>query len=95
MLFLTFVGSLAGFTCYIWLLRVSTPTRVATYAYVNPIVALLLGWGVGGERPGLLSLVASLIVVASVATVITARNIPSVSKPQSAGFQPRLAADEM
>src|SRR5580704_8257985 len=44
MVFLTLIGSLVGFTCYVYLLSVSTPTRVATYAYVNPIVALFLGW---------------------------------------------------
>lgn len=73
MLFLTFVGSLVGFTCYVWLLGVTSPTRVATYAYVNPIVALLLGAAIGGERPSALSLVASLIVLGSVATVISSR----------------------
>jgi drug/metabolite transporter (DMT)-like permease len=73
MLFLTFIGSLVGFTCYVWLLGVTSPTRVATYAYVNPIVALLLGWAIGGEHPSALSLVASVIVVGSVATVISNR----------------------
>ena len=43
-------GSLVAFTAYTWLLRVSTPAKVATYAYVNPLVAVALGWGFGGER---------------------------------------------
>ena len=41
--YLTFIGSLVGFTAYIWLLQVSTPARVSTHAYVNPLVAVLLG----------------------------------------------------
>ena len=73
MLFLTFVGSLAGFTCYIWLLGQCSPTRVATYAYVNPIVALFLGWAIAGEQLTERSLLASLIVVGSVAVIISAR----------------------
>jgi drug/metabolite transporter (DMT)-like permease len=75
MLFLTFIGSLVGFTCYLWLLGVASPTRVGTYAYVNPIVALLLGAAIGGETPSALSLIASLIVVASVAAVIYNRPV--------------------
>lgn len=73
MLFLTAIGSLVGFTCYIWLLGVASPTRVATYAYVNPIIALFLGWVIGGEQLSLRSLIASVIVVGSVATIITSR----------------------
>lgn len=42
-IYLTFIGSLAGFTAYVWLLAVSTPAKVSTYAYVNPLVAVLLG----------------------------------------------------
>jgi drug/metabolite transporter (DMT)-like permease len=41
--YLTLFGSLVGFTCYVWLLRVSTPARVSTYAYVNPLIAVVLG----------------------------------------------------
>jgi drug/metabolite transporter (DMT)-like permease len=41
--YLTLFGSLVGFTCYVWLLRVSTPARVSTYAYVNPLIAVVMG----------------------------------------------------
>jgi drug/metabolite transporter (DMT)-like permease len=50
MLFLTFVGSLVGFTSYLWLLGKVPATQVATYAYVNPIVAVFLGWALAGEQ---------------------------------------------
>jgi drug/metabolite transporter (DMT)-like permease len=49
LVYLIVAGSLLGFSAYIWLLRVSTPAKVATYAYVNPVVAVLLGWSVLGE----------------------------------------------
>lgn len=96
MLFLTLIGSLVGFTCYVWLLGVSTPTRVATYAYVNPIIALLLGWSLGGEHPSTLSLVASGVVILSVATVISSKR-PSTQDEtvaSSVNFNPLFAADE-
>jgi len=48
-LYLTVAGSLVGYTCYVWLLHATTPARVATYAYVNPLIALLLGCTVGRE----------------------------------------------
>ena len=42
--YLTLIGSLVAFPCYVWLLQVSTPARVSTYAYVNPLIAVVLGW---------------------------------------------------
>ena len=59
MLFLTFVGSLVGFTSYLWLLGKVPATQVATYAYVNPIVAVFLGWALAGEQLTARSLAAS------------------------------------
>jgi drug/metabolite transporter (DMT)-like permease len=94
MLFLTFIGSLVGFTCYIYLLAVTTPTRVATYAYVNPIVALMLGWAIGGEHPSTLSLAASLIVVASVATVIYTRRPAQVQSSSPSSVNINVAFEE-
>jgi drug/metabolite transporter (DMT)-like permease len=76
MAFLTLIGSLVGFTCYVWLLGQCPPTQVATYAYVNPIIALILGWAIAGEQLTERSLIASVIVVGSVASIITARNTP-------------------
>ncbi|MCI0588431.1 MAG: EamA family transporter [Planctomycetes bacterium] len=67
-------ASLIGFTAYTWLLRVSTPARVGTYAFVNPVVALLVGWAIGGERLDAPTLGAALVVVMGVAlTVRTTR----------------------
>jgi drug/metabolite transporter (DMT)-like permease len=69
--YLTLMGSIIAFTAYTWLLRVSTPARVATYAYVNPVVAVVLGWAIGGEvLTGQMLLAAAIIILAVV--VITA-----------------------
>lgn len=63
--YLTFIGSLVGFTAYVWLLEVSTPARVSTYAYVNPLVAVLLGHLVLGEVvPPTVALAGAFILVA-------------------------------
>jgi drug/metabolite transporter (DMT)-like permease len=75
MAFLTLIGSLVGFTCYVWLLGQCSPTQVATYAYVNPIIALILGWAIAGEQLTERSLIASVIVVGAVASIITARRV--------------------
>jgi drug/metabolite transporter (DMT)-like permease len=67
--YLTVFGSLIGFTAYSWLLKNAQPSKVATYAYVNPVVAVLLGWGIAGESLTMQMLVGAGIVVISVALV--------------------------
>jgi drug/metabolite transporter (DMT)-like permease len=64
-------GSLVGFTAYIWLLGVSTPARVSTYAYVNPVVAVFLGWAMAGEAVTARVLIAAAVIVAAVAVITT------------------------
>lgn len=71
-LYLTVFGSIVAFTAYSWLLHNASPARVSTYAYVNPAVAVLLGWALAGEAMTTGSLVAAGIIVASVA-LITSR----------------------
>jgi drug/metabolite transporter (DMT)-like permease len=73
MAFLTLIGSLVGFSCYMFLLSHCPPTQVATYAYVNPIIALILGFVIGGEPVSGTSLIASVVVIGSVASIIMAR----------------------
>lgn len=69
LLYLVIFGSLVGFSAYAWLLRVSTPAKVATYAYVNPVVAVALGWAFAGERLSAGVLGAAAILLASVALI--------------------------
>jgi drug/metabolite transporter (DMT)-like permease len=65
--YLVTIGSLVAFSTYLWLLRVSTPSRVSTYAYVNPVIAVLLGWALAGEAVTPRTLIGAAIVVAAVA----------------------------
>jgi drug/metabolite transporter (DMT)-like permease len=68
--YLVVFGSIVGLNCYLWLLtRVAAP-KVATYALVNPVVAMFLGAVVLGERVTLLAVVAALLVLAGVALIV-------------------------
>jgi drug/metabolite transporter (DMT)-like permease len=72
LLYLIIFGSALGFSGYVYILKHSTATRVATYAFVNPVVALFLGWFLAAEPLSLRTIVASLIILTSVLLVITA-----------------------
>jgi len=72
--YLVVAGSLVGFTTFVWLMKHSTPARVSTYAYVNPIVAVFLGWLLLHEPVGPRTLVASAIIVAAVAIITTQKS---------------------
>jgi drug/metabolite transporter (DMT)-like permease len=76
LLYLVAAGSLLGFTAYIWLLRTVPTSRVATYAYVNPIVAVFIGWAFGGEPLSARGLLATGIIVAAVALILSHRPQP-------------------
>jgi len=70
--YLVFFGSMMGFTAYVYILKKSTATRVATYALVNPVVALLLGWLLAGEAITLRTILATTVILAAVLLVISA-----------------------
>lgn len=81
--YLLIVGSLIGFTAFVFLLRVSTPARVATYAYVNPVVAVILGWLLANEAISARMLVAAAIIVGGVALITIAEGrTPAKPKPR-------------
>jgi drug/metabolite transporter (DMT)-like permease len=69
MLYLITFGSIIAFTAYGWLVRVAPASRIATYAYVNPVVALLLGWLFANERLTSRTLLASAVVIVGVALI--------------------------
>jgi len=71
LLYLIVAGSIVGFTAYVWLLHHESPTKVGTYAYVNPVVAVALGYFVGGEAVGPRTLVGALFVLISVIAIAT------------------------
>jgi drug/metabolite transporter (DMT)-like permease len=72
MAYLIVFGSMVGFTAYIYILKKSTATRVATYAFVNPVVALFLGWLLIGESITLRTVIAAAVILTAVLLVITA-----------------------
>ena len=67
--YLVTFGSLIGFTAYVYLLRATTPAKASTYAYVNPVVAVLLGWAVAGEPVTARTLMAAAVILAGVAII--------------------------
>jgi drug/metabolite transporter (DMT)-like permease len=71
--YLIVFGSLIGFTAYSWLLKNAEPTMVATYAYVNPVIAVILGWLIAGESMTMQMLMGAAVVVGSV-VLITSKN---------------------
>ena len=64
--FLIVCGTALGLASYTWLLRVTSPAAVGTYAFVNPVIALLLGWGVGDDQLGWRTALATALVVSAV-----------------------------
>lgn len=70
--YLIVLGSWVGYTCYVWLLRVVSPAKVATYAYVNPVVAVLLGWILLDEPLTATTWAAMALIVAAVVLLTTA-----------------------
>jgi drug/metabolite transporter (DMT)-like permease len=88
-IYLVLIGAVVGYTAYIWLLRHCDPAKVATYAYVNPIVAVLLGTFFAGEILTMRTLIAAGFIIGSVALVITAQQLRArVEPPISAAMEP-------
>jgi drug/metabolite transporter (DMT)-like permease len=73
LIYLIIAGSIIGFTAYVWLIHHESPTKVGTYAYVNPVVAVLLGYFFGGEALGLRTVLGTLFVLISVVVITTTR----------------------
>lgn len=78
--YLVVFGSMLGFSAYVWLLANAPIGLVATYAYVNPVVAVLLGWAILDEPITSAVLVGGLVIVAAVAVVITVERPPKVTE---------------
>jgi drug/metabolite transporter (DMT)-like permease len=73
LLYLIVAGSIIAFTAYVWLIHYESPTRVGTASYVNPVVAVLLGYFLGGETLGLRTILGALFVLVSVVVITTTR----------------------
>ena len=70
--YLAVFGSVIAYSAYIWLLQVSSPARVATYAYVNPVIAVFLGWAFAGEPISVRTMIAAGVILAAVILITTA-----------------------
>jgi drug/metabolite transporter (DMT)-like permease len=78
--YLVVAGSIVAFPVYVWLLEHSTPAKVSTYAYVNPVVAVVLGWAILGEPLNLRIILAAAVIVGAVAIITIAKaRAPSVA----------------
>ena len=71
--YLVVFGSVVGFSCYVWLLRNTIPAVASTYAYVNPAVALFLGWALAHEPISLRTIVAAFVILSAVLILTTQR----------------------
>jgi drug/metabolite transporter (DMT)-like permease len=77
LIYLIALGSVVAFSAYTWLIRETTPALAASYAYVNPVVAVLLGWALGGERLTQRMIAAAAIIVIAVVLITTGQNADS------------------
>jgi drug/metabolite transporter (DMT)-like permease len=89
--YLIVAGSIVGFTAYVWLIHHESPTRVGTYAYVNPVVAVIVGYFLGGETVGPRTLLGTLLVLVSVIVITTTRSPKPVTPRLTNSPQQELA----
>ena len=85
LVYLIVAGSIIAFTAYVWLIHHESPTKVGTYAYVNPVVAVLLGYFLGGEPLGPRTILGTVFVLISVVVITTSgapANPSSCSSPR-------------
>ncbi len=97
MLYLVAFGSISALTAYIWLLKKTTPARVSTHAYVNPIVALFVGWLAGGELLSQRILFAALLMLIGVAAILSrnsTKRIPVRQKRPATGLSLNNISEE-
>jgi drug/metabolite transporter (DMT)-like permease len=73
LIYLVIAGSIVGYTAYVWLLDYESPTKVGTYAYVNPVIAVILGSLIGGEVIGRRTLLGMALILVSVVAITTMR----------------------
>jgi len=87
--YLTVVGSLVAFTAFVWVIRHAPLPLVTTYAFVNPVIAVFLGWLLLHEAVGPVQLLAGGVIVAGVALIIVARSrMPGAAAPMAATDNP-------
>lgn len=80
LVYLSLAGGVVSYSAYVWLLKVSTPAKVSTYAYVNPVVAVFLGWALGGEALSPRVFLATAAVVSAVMLITLGRQASEQQK---------------
>jgi drug/metabolite transporter (DMT)-like permease len=95
LIYLIIAGSVVAFTAYVWLLHYESPTKVGTYAYVNPVVAVILGGAFGGEVIGRRTILGTTLILISVAAITTIKARQTVGRVGTAntGAQADAAAE--
>ena len=88
--FLIVFGSLVAFTAYAWLLKNASTTLLSTYAYVNPVVAVFLGWALVGEHVGPKEIAAGVVIVSSIGLLVFGRDTPVVAEPTAESLAPYI-----
>jgi drug/metabolite transporter (DMT)-like permease len=83
LVYLIIAGSIVGYTAYVWLLHYESPTKVGTYAYVNPVVAVIVGAGIGGEVIGRRTLLGMALILVSVVAITTMKSRQPRGAPAS------------
>ena len=91
--YLVVMGSLVGFSAYSWLLRRVSPALVSTYAFVNPVVALAIGWALAGEVLTGRGALAAVLIVAAVAMIIIPRRPPRPALAPALSASAAVAAE--
>lgn len=91
--YLVVVGTLVGFMLYQWLLRVAPTPLVSTYAFANPVVALLLGWGIENETLSARTLAAAVLIVGAVALIIVSQARAAARGPGAEATGPAATLD--
>lgn len=94
--YLIVFGAIVAFTAYVWLLRVAPPVLVSTYAYVNPVVAVLLGWAFAGEPLTSGTLISAAVILAGVALITSAqgKSNPAETKEAEPAPEPEPVFEE-
>ena len=96
--FLVICGTVLGFGAYTWLMRVASPATVSTYAFVNPIIALTLGWAVGDDTIGSRTVVATVLVIGAVLLTREGQAIryplPAIRSTARGRFAPAPVTDD-
>src|SRR6202161_1142465 len=91
LLYLIVAGSIIGFTAYVWLLHHESPTKVGTYAYVNPVVAVALCYLIGNEAVGFRTFLGPLLILVSVITITTMPKKQALPAHENEDLSPNIA----